>query len=61
MGIKKLRKKKGLSQKELADKMAVDQTAISQWERGVSYPRVAKLQELAKVLECTIDELVMEE
>ena len=47
----------GLSQEELAQKMGVNQTAISQWERGVALPSCEKLPDLSKALRCTIDEL----
>lgn len=55
--IKELREAKRLSQSDLAALMGVDQTAVSQWERGITQPRAAKLPELAKVLGCTIDAL----
>lgn len=57
---KSLRKKRlaaGLSQKELADKLGIVQSAISAWESGEKMPRVAQLPELAAALHCTIDEL----
>lgn len=36
MGLRKLRKEKGLTQGDLAKMIHVDQTAISQWERGTT-------------------------
>lgn len=55
--IKLLRKKMGLSQEELAKKLGITQGAVSQWETvGVS-PFADKLPELAKILDCTIDDL----
>lgn len=41
--IKELRTAKGITQKELADKLSVDRATVAQWERGVSNPRVALL------------------
>ena len=38
--IKENRIKKGYTQKELADLLFVDVTAVSKWERGVSYPDI---------------------
>ncbi len=35
MGLRTLRKEKGLTQVQLAQMVHVDQTAISQWERGM--------------------------
>ena len=48
--IAELRKKKGLTQEELAEKMCVTAQAVSKWERDASYPDVTALSELAKVL-----------
>ena len=55
--ISRLRKKQGLSQVQLAEKLNITQGAVSQWEMGLSKPKSEILPELAKVLNCTIDEL----
>lgn len=55
--IIRLRKKKGLSQVQLAEKLNITQGAVSQWEMGLSKPKSEILPELAKALDCTIDEL----
>lgn len=34
--ISKLRKEKGMTQQELADKLKITDKAVSKWERGVS-------------------------
>lgn len=57
MSFESARKKAGLTQKELAEKLGVDQSAVSFWETGKRAPRGAKLLRLADVLNCTIDEL----
>lgn len=57
MLIREMRQKCGLSQIELADELQVNQTAVSQWERGAAYPSCDKIPVLAEVLNCTIDEL----
>ena len=57
MQIKKLRLKKLMSQAELAEKVGVFQTAISQWGSGACMPRADKLPALAAALGCTVDEL----
>ena len=36
--IKEKRKAAGLSQKELATQLFVSESAVSKWERGLSYP-----------------------
>lgn len=57
MKIKELRQAAGLTQAELAAKINVNQTAVSQWERGSVLPGCDKLPDLANVLNCTIDAL----
>lgn len=56
--IKDLRKSIGLSQKELADKLFVNQTAVSQWERGVTSPNQQTLITLAKLFNVSTDYLL---
>ncbi|MFA5528410.1 MAG: helix-turn-helix transcriptional regulator [Peptostreptococcales bacterium] len=58
--IVRLRKKQGLSQVQLAEKLNITQGAVSQWEMGLSKPKSEILPELAKALNCTIDDLFKE-
>lgn len=60
MGIKSLRMKAGLTQVELAKKMNVDQTTISNWESGKHIPMRKLHRKLAKILNCTVDDLLKE-
>jgi len=53
--LKELRKKKGYSQKQLADILFVNQTAVSQWERGVTHPNKNTLLKLCELYNVTID------
>lgn len=53
-----LRKKKGMTQLELADKLGVTDKAVSKWERNLSFPDVAILPELAEILNISLDELM---
>ncbi|WP_312637174.1 helix-turn-helix transcriptional regulator [Oscillibacter sp.] len=55
LSIKTIREQKGISQAALADMVQVNQTAVSQWERGTAYPSCDKLPALADALGCTID------
>lgn len=57
MKIKEIRKEKGMSQTDLAASVGVNQTAVSQWERGVTMPTLDKAALLAEALNCSIDEL----
>lgn len=53
-----LRKEKGLTQKELAEKLYVSDKAVSKWERGLSLPDIALLQPMAAMLEVSVTELL---
>ena len=57
MKIKHLRERAGLTQTALAEAMGTTQACIAGWEANTSVPRTDKLPKLAKVLDCTIDEL----
>lgn len=57
MRIRELRIAAGMTQLELAAKMAVNQTAVSQWERNAVLPSSDRLPDLADALNCTIDAL----
>ena len=56
--IKAMRIKRGLTQKQLADRLGVKQQNVSDWERGERSPSVKNLKKLAEVLNCQIDDLV---
>lgn len=53
-----LRKKFGLSQEELAEKLDVSRQAVSKWERGESLPDTENLIVISKLYGVSIDELV---
>lgn len=56
--IKDLRKQRGLSQEDLAEKLNVSRQAVSKWETGLSSPDTDNLILLADLFEITVDELV---
>ena len=56
--IKKARKSKGITQKDLAKKTGLSQCVISWWETNRVTPTVILLMCVADVLEVTLDELV---
>ena len=48
--LKKLRKKAGLTQEELAEKAGVSNITISQWENGIYAPTMTRMKGLAQAL-----------
>ena len=52
------RKKLGLTQSELAEKLNISPQAVSNWERGESIPDVSLLLDLANVLHCSVDSIL---
>ena len=56
--IKELRTEKGLTQKELAEKLNVSTAAVSKWENGKGFPDISILEKLSSELEISITELV---
>ena len=52
--ISELRKKKGLTQQELGNKLFVTDKAVSKWERGLSLPDISILEKLADILDTDI-------
>ena len=56
--LQELRKQRGLTQEELAEKLYVSRTAISKWESGRGYPNIESLKAIAKFFSVTVDELL---
>ena len=56
--VKEKRLEQGMTQKELADKLLVDFTAVSKWERGVTYPDITLIPDLCKYLQVSEHELM---
>lgn len=54
-----LRKQKGLSQEELANRLNVTRQTVSKWEVGDSTPDMEKLVALSALFNVSMDELVM--
>ena len=53
-----LRKEKGFTQQEVADRLFVSNKAVSKWERGQSLPDISLLTPLAQLLEVSVAELL---
>lgn len=48
--IADIRNSKGMKQKFLAEKIGISQQLLSEYERGKSYPRMDRLDKIAKIL-----------
>ncbi len=55
--IQSKRKEAGLSQKVLAERLYVTESAVSKWERGISYPDITMISEICSALNITEHEL----
>lgn len=55
-----LRKQKGLSQEELANRLNVSRQTVSKWELGESTPDMEKLVAISDLFEVSLDELVLD-
>ena len=56
--IAELRKEKGLTQAELAERVGVTGGAVSKWERGLCYPDIETVVRLAEVLGLSVGEIL---
>lgn len=54
-----LRKEKGITQKELAERLFISDKAVSKWETAASVPNIDLLMPLADILGVTVTELLM--
>ena len=59
--LQELRKKRGLTQEELAEALYVSRTAISKWESGRGYPNIDSLKEISNFFSVSIDDLLSSE
>ena len=56
--IAELRKQRGMTQLELAEKMGVTDKAVSKWERDLSCPDINSIPNLAEILGVSVEELM---
>ena len=56
--LQDLRKQKGLTQEELAERLYVSRTAVSKWESGRGYPNIESLKAIANFFSVSIDVLL---
>ena len=57
MQFKEIRKKKGLTQEELAKQLGIKQSAVAMWETGKSIPNMNHLISLSKLFSMNIEQL----
>lgn len=58
--LKEIRKKEGISQEQLAEKIGVSRQAITKWETGKGLPDVENMVIIAEIFKTTLDELLMD-
>ena len=58
--IRLARRKRGLSQEQLAEKLAVSRSAVAKWETGKGLPDVGNLRMLSRLLQVSVDHLLDE-
>ena len=56
--IREKRKERGFSQKQLAEMLFISESAVSKWERGLSYPDITLVTSLCKALDISEHELL---
>lgn len=56
--LKEMRKNRHLTQSELASQIGVTRRSIIRWENGQTKPSMKKVDMLAEIFSCTVDELL---
>src|SRR5699024_6718258 len=59
--ILQLRKEKGWTQLELAEKLNITDKAVSKWERGVGFPDIKMIEPLAEIFNVSVLEIMRSE
>lgn len=55
--IRQFREQAGLTQKQLAEAVGVDQSAVARWENEENNPTAARIMQIADVLGCNPGDL----
>lgn len=56
--LMELRRRSGMSQEQLADRLGVTRQSVSKWESGTAMPELVKLISLSELFDVTVDYLV---
>ena len=55
--IRRLRRLRGMTQRQMAERLRISMQAVSKWERGLGYPDVTLLPLIADLFCVSLDEL----
>lgn len=58
--LRKVRKSRGVTQVQLADKLGVTQATVARYEKGIMTPEVKRVTQIAKILGVSVQELFEE-
>ena len=56
--ISECRKKKGITQNELAELLGITNRAVSKWETGICMPDAGTIPELCQILDISISDFI---
>jgi len=56
--LAELRKKRGLTQQQIADELSVNRVTYTNWEKGNREPNLENVVKLAHILDVTTDDLL---
>lgn len=59
--IAELRRKSGMTQEQLAQRLYVSNKTVSKWERGAGYPEITHLVRLSEIFGVPVDSLIISE
>lgn len=58
MSFRSARQAAGLTVRQVVEKLKVSDAAVYMWETGQQFPRGSRMQEIADLYGCTVDELL---
>ncbi len=58
--LKKVRKSRGVTQLQLAEKLGVTQATVARYEKGIMTPEVKRVTQIARMLDVSVQELLEE-
>lgn len=61
MTLRELRKRRGLTQDDVAQHLGITKAAVSYWENGHTFPLRRRMREVAALYGCTVGELMGDE